>query len=369
MYTEKDLVCIAKRDNNNKRKYLVVNRRQGKHIPVSPTQALEMFGALADRVGAEYKGERLLVIGFAETATAIGSELAVRLGARYIQTTRENVKGAEYIFFTESHSHAEEQRLVSNELDRVMKDVDRVVFAEDEITTGNTIEKIACILAKRYGGLEFSAASVLNGMDDNALKKYAEKGIRLHYLVKTDHGVYTELAESFSGDGEYIKKNLQKADCCAKKINVSGYIDPRQLTDGEEYHKACENLWRQIAEMNLEFGKNILVIGTEECMYPALYVGRELEALGSVVKSHSTTRSPIETSREENYPFRKRYELASFYDPSRTTYIYDVSAYDSVLIITDSAENSNEGENSLINALLESGNSKIYLVRLTTAEK
>ena len=34
-YTEKDLVKIAKRENNPKRNYLVVDPLQGKHIPVA----------------------------------------------------------------------------------------------------------------------------------------------------------------------------------------------------------------------------------------------------------------------------------------------------------------------------------------------
>ena len=46
MYRESDLVCVAKRLNNKKRGYLVVNRLQGKHIPVRPAQALELFEVL-----------------------------------------------------------------------------------------------------------------------------------------------------------------------------------------------------------------------------------------------------------------------------------------------------------------------------------
>ena len=48
MYTEAELVRIAKRENNTRRKYLVVNRLQGKHIPVSPKEALQMFRSLAE---------------------------------------------------------------------------------------------------------------------------------------------------------------------------------------------------------------------------------------------------------------------------------------------------------------------------------
>ena len=41
-YTEKDLVKIAKRENNTKRNYLVVDPLQGKHIPVLPSEALSI---------------------------------------------------------------------------------------------------------------------------------------------------------------------------------------------------------------------------------------------------------------------------------------------------------------------------------------
>ena len=50
MYKEKQLVGIAKRENNTKRKYLVVNRLQGKHIPVSAKEAFRMFSELAAQV-------------------------------------------------------------------------------------------------------------------------------------------------------------------------------------------------------------------------------------------------------------------------------------------------------------------------------
>lgn len=45
-YVENDLVRIAKRENNTKRGYLVVNPLQGKHIPVSPSKALQLFQEL-----------------------------------------------------------------------------------------------------------------------------------------------------------------------------------------------------------------------------------------------------------------------------------------------------------------------------------
>ena len=73
-----DLIRIAKRENNTKRSYLYVNPIQGKHIPVSPSLSIKLFSALAEKIEKRYQGERLLVIGFAETATAIGSTIAYK---------------------------------------------------------------------------------------------------------------------------------------------------------------------------------------------------------------------------------------------------------------------------------------------------
>ena len=75
-YSSQDLLRIAKRFNNPKRTYLLVDPLQAKHIPVSPGRALEMMESLGDLL-KKYPGPRL-VIGFAETATAIGAAAASR---------------------------------------------------------------------------------------------------------------------------------------------------------------------------------------------------------------------------------------------------------------------------------------------------
>ena len=148
IYNKEDLVKVAKRDNNNKRTFLLVNPLQGKHIPVSPTAALELFKKLANKLINKYPNEKFLVIGFAETATAIGATIAAQCpeGTKYIHTTRETIKNSEYLFFSEAHSHAVEQKLVKNNLKEMIEKTDRIIFAEDEITTGNTIWNIKNIL-------------------------------------------------------------------------------------------------------------------------------------------------------------------------------------------------------------------------------
>ena len=361
-YNQNDLVKIAKRENNTKRNYLVVNPLQGKHIPVQPSKALHLFTDLADTFREAYQNERLLLVGFAETATAIGAQVAISLGANYIQTTREPIPNVEYLFFTEDHSHAMEQKLVKDDIDDIVDVVDRIVFIEDEVTTGNTILNIVNILDKEYTGkFKYAVASLLNGMNSENIESYQKKGIPLHYLLKTNHDKFVEQADEFAGNGDYYPC-LEQAPSEVKTLNISGCMDARRLVDATKYQEDCDYLWHNIKkEVGSISGKHILVVGTEEFMFPALYIGRQMEKEGNGVVCHSTTRSPIAVSLEETYPLHSRYELKSLYDTERRTFLYDIAKYDKVFIITD-APKLLESQNTLVNAL-KMKNNDITMVR------
>lgn len=365
-YQQKDLVRIAKRENNTKRSYLVVDPLQGKHVPVEPSKALNLFKSLAEKLQGKYEGERLLLIGFAETATAIGAQAAITLGTKYIQTTREVIPDARYLFFSEAHSHATEQKLVKDDIDRVINDIDRIVFIEDEVTTGNTIMNIIKIITKEYQKkIKFAVASLLNGMTEESLKIYQDEKIELHYLVKTDHSGYGAVAEQYRCDGLYIcaipeNHTHESADIDVQSeknmrehiISIPGWMNARRFVDAKQYEAACRKLAETvIVETSVKQGERVLVIGTEEFMYPALLTGQEIEKIGCVVRCHSTTRSPIAVSTEEEYPLHCRYELCSLYDPDRKTFIYDLENYDRVIVMTDAALASLKGLETLIYAL------------------
>lgn len=335
-YTKKDLVGIAKRENNTKRNYLVVNPLQGKHVPVSPTKALKLFASLAEELRGKYEGERLLLIGFAETATAIGAQIAISLGTPYIQTTREIIPEAGYLFFSEEHSHATEQKLVKDDMDEAVKNTDRIIFIEDEVTTGKTILNIISVMQNVYHKeMKFAVASILNGMSKEHRGIYEQKSIDLHYLLKTSHSSYSDIAETFAGDGEYIDCTYGTAGKAAV-LTAAGRKDARRLVNAAEYDMACRNLFEQISRLfPRTVNDRILVVGTEEFMYPVLFVASCLEALGNEVRCHATTRSPIVVSKESQYPLHARYEMRSLYDADRTTFLYDIGTYDKVLVVTD----------------------------------
>lgn len=365
MFTEKDLVRVAKRENNKKRNYLVVNRLQGKHVPVSPKLTLTMFSELADIVKDGCGNERLLLIGFAETATAIGAGLAIELNSYYMQTTRENIPDVEYLYFSEAHSHAVEQRLIKDDLDLIIDRIDRIVFVEDEVTTGNTIMNIVRIINDLYPDkVKFAVASILNGMDAEAMEIYNAYDIDVYYLVKTNHSEYSAIADSFKGDGEYV---VGVSNMIMPEIKVYDFLrakSVRRLIKGEVYDLCCEKLWEKICDkVKFEEGQRILVLGTEELMYPAIYVSGRVSENGCRTQCHSTTRSPITVSMEEEYPLHTRYELRSVYDDERRTFIYDIGTYDKVIIITDTENVSDNGIQDLCKAVYSKENKDIILVR------
>lgn len=384
-----DLIRIAKREHNKKRNYLVVNRLQGKHIPVQPNQALEMFAQLAERLEKRFDGEKTLVIGFAETATAIGTAVAIKLGAYYIQTTREEIAGVQYLYFSEEHSHATQQRLVRQDLDRIMPKIDDVVFVEDEVTTGNTIRNLVQTLDQVYPRhAKYTVASILNGMDSEAQNIYQRIGIDLCYLVKTEHRDYEKALQKQLSRGRYRnmmltsnpfkKEDLACSRCDTKKDtsgngsktavivkewSVEGCVNARRLVFANSYREACDDLWHKIDErLHQELEGRILVLGTEEFMYPALYAADQIARSGAYVRFHATTRSPIEVYQEADYPLHERYELPSLYEKDRRTFLYDIGKFDLALIITDAPCLQRRGVDALVQAAAFY-NDKIYVVR------
>ena len=364
------LVRVAKRENNARRGYLYVNPLQGKHVPSPPSRTLALFARLARLLEERYPNERLLVIGFAETATAIGAAAAcaARNADFYFHTTREDIPGAEFLYFTESHSHAAEQRLALNRLADCLPLVDRIVFAEDEVTTGNTIEKLLRGLRERFpgGARRFGIVSVLNSMSGERLRELAEQGIFCDFLCRVPHQYRAGGLERYS----YEPLETEIAGTMRRvppRIRVDGLWNGRLLCETAAIRERCGAFAAGAVErIRPEAGcENVLVLGTEEFMFPGLLLGKRLEELRPelTVRFHATTRSPIEVSLHEDYPLHARYPLESVYERGRRTFVYDLDRYDLALIVTDAAPVNERGLTSLVGALERCGNSNIKLIQ------
>lgn len=359
IYTAEDVLRVAKRFNNTRRNYLLVNPLQGKHLPISPIVALEMMNALGKKVAEKFSSARL-VIGFAETATAIGAVVAKNLSDEcfYIQTTRENFAG-EFVEFLEEHSHAPEQKLFAENLSELINQTNEIIFVDDELSTGRTLLNIVRQLKDKFPALndkKICAASIINRLSEENLAALAEENISCAYLVKLNQSFDAEnISVEPAREVEPIGKNIS-----FHKVNFSA--DARRGVKIGDYFAQCGLAGKFIVDVlkREKISGEVLILGTEEFMLPAIVAGRYLEKNFSVL-THSTTRSPIGISRADNYPIREGFKLRSFYDETRTTYIYNLKYYDAAIIVTN-AENFSAGLDDLIGALNVHGVGKIFLI-------
>lgn len=109
----------------------------------------------------------------------------------------------------------------------------------------------------------------------------------------------------------------------------------------EDFSNTLYSAIKPVIEMTLpESNEEVLVLGTEEFMFAPLMFGKLLGEKHHIsVQFHATTRSPIETSDFANYAISRRFPIASCYDSSRNTFVYNLKRYDKVYIVTDVVPN------------------------------
>ena len=361
-YSEHDLLRLAKRVNNAKRSYLLVDPLQGKHIPANPEKALMMMRSLGKTIKERRKG-RPLVIGFSETATAIGAAVAAEIGEGcfYIQTTRETDENVQHwIYFSEEHSHASEQKLCGDGLDQRISQSDYILLVDDEISTGKTILNIVSAIRKACPAAEhkpFVVASVLNRIAEERLPGFVEQNISFVYLLHLDAEDFEARVKNVSvQEAAFSPQHRPEEDESTVERLSSPIPDARRGVTAERYLEASRGAAEEILR-KVTAGKKekVLVLGTEEFMFPALLLARELQKTGTAegVKFHATTRSPIGICCEPGYPITNGVKFHSFYDKDRATYLYDLESYDMVIVFTDAKVPAPEALNDLKRSLEE----------------
>lgn len=358
-YTADDVLRVARRHRNEKRSYLLVNPLQGKHMPVAPHKALDLMKALGEKVAAAAPSAGI-VIGFAETATAIGAVVAKSLAdsCLYVQTTRENLT-ARAIEFLEEHSHAPEQRLAADALEAQLAETDAVVFVDDEISTGRTLCNIVRQMKEELpvlGDKKLLAASILNRLTAEDRERLLAHGVECVALVELAPEDYEAQAAAFLTHGAADCRVPSRRYPC-RTIALGAHATPRTGVTIGEYMILWQGAGLVLAD-RISWAKHesILVLGTEECMLPGLMVGRVLEQKGwQNVFFHATTRSPIGISDAEGYPIEAGWQVKSFYGDERATYIYNLRPYHHAVIVSDTEHDALASVESLSRALRESG--------------
>ncbi len=373
-----DAVELGLRRNPN-RAQLLVSRLLGKHIPVPVADVLSAAHQLGGCVRAVCGGRTPVVIGFAETATALGHGVAAVSAAgggpaSYLHTTRRpGPPGARVIRFCEEHSHAVDQSLAVLS-DAVLTTDAPLVLVDDELTTGTTAVNAISALHRIWPRETYVLASLIDCRDERR-RAEVERSVRalgatvlsvslLEGRVRLPAGVLAraaELVSSLPGRGfpsatpHAVTGGQRPAavpvswlDCA---LPAGGPATGRHGWDADAERAAVGAMGSVATSLPVAGDARTLVLGDEELMYlPQLLAA----ALGREVRVSTTTRTPAVALDAPGYPLRTVLAYASTEDGRRPAFAYNVApsehadpgnapGFDDIVLVTDARPASRAG--------------------------
>ncbi|MFJ7954933.1 phosphoribosyltransferase [Streptomyces sp. NPDC096319] len=352
---------------NPKRAHLLVSNVLGKHVPQRPSVVYGSGLGLGRRVRellGDAEAARSVVLGYAETATALGHAVADGLGlAPYLHSTRRPVAGvARAGGFEESHSHATSHLLLPEDPELLAGD-GPLVLVDDEFSTGNTVLNTIRALHARYPRGRYVVVALVD------MRSAADLG-RLDAFA-TEIGARVDLIAGAAGTVRLPEGVLEKGQALVAEregpapapvppprhapVRVElGW--PEELPDGgrhgfttshrERLEAALPRMATALAEAlpaPAPAGRpRTLVLGFEELMYAPLRLGTALEEAGHDVRCSTTTRSPVLAVDDPGYAIRTRLVFPAHDDPADgpgERYAYNVAGadFDAVVLVVDSA--------------------------------
>lgn len=371
---------------NKKRAFLFVSKLLGKHLPIEPKKGLLTGFMLAaryeeivtgtntlqrEKVLANYRDSDLpffdkpfisskqanpIIIGFAETATALGHSFFQAFeAATFFHTTRENANElVPIISFEEEHSHATSHRCYVKE--DILDNNREIILVDDELTTGRTAINIIRDIHRKYPRDKYTVVSILDWRSEewqqelNSLEQELQITIQTVSLLKGSFELVGNLSNLVS-KAQHAEKNVKApileyislenyvkerivsitSTCLAGSRNEYGYlkdtgrfgINTDEVTD----------VWiRQAAdELKKKRVGTTLCIGTGEFMYIPMKLA---SFMGENTYFQSTTRSPIYPNEEEHYGAENAFCFSNPEDLDIMNYLYNIQAnqYDDIFL-------------------------------------
>ncbi|WP_409073767.1 phosphoribosyltransferase [Micromonospora chalcea] len=371
-----DLVGLALR-RNPRRAHLLVSSVLGKHVPADPAVvhgAGRLLGAMvADELAGTVcdlaeEGRRLLkaalngsadaaealsmrcaehaarsrmltqtvehvvVLGYAETATALGHLVADALDADYLHSTRRPVPGlTESGGFEEEHSHATRHLLLPEDRDMLSRP-GPLVLVDDELSTGRTAWNTISALHARVQRSRYVIATLVDlrsAADGERLTSLAAAlGVEI-VVVALAAGRLDLPGDVLTAGPRLVAEHGTTAEAPSggswpHRVPVTGWSGVREGGrhgfDRHDRAALSAAVDRTAAELAVRLtGDRVLVLGFEELMYAPLLVANRLRAmLANVaqVRFSATTRSPVVAIDQPGYAIRTRLSFASHDEPA-----------------------------------------------------
>ncbi|HRD66310.1 MAG TPA: phosphoribosyltransferase domain-containing protein [Candidatus Competibacter sp.] len=283
-----DCVTYATRQNP-RRLYLFVSKVLGKHWPVRPSVMRDVHVRLASQI-AGLPGP-VLVVGMAETATALGRGVAEETASRsgrddvlYLQTTRYLLSHHLAFGFDECHSHAPDHAvyLPDPTLQPLFRAARTLVLVDDEITTGRTLVELARAYFRLNPRIEQVAlACITNWLSVAQRRSLAETLERPALFPALIEGDF-----AFESNPEFPLPDLPAVVAEPNRRHDEIVADPARTG-------LIAGRWAVPRLPNLPHNRPLAVIGTGEYVYTPFRIALALEERGHDVRFQSTTRSPI----------------------------------------------------------------------------
>lgn len=296
-------------------------------------------------------GSSVTVLGYAETATGLGHLVAEALDAEvYLHSTRRAVAGVRGTGgFAEEHSHAREHLLLPADPGMLMG-AGPLVLVDDELSTGRTVANTLRALHRLSARPRYVVATLadLRAPADHAVLQAlgVELGARVDVVTLAAGVVHTPpdvlaagaalVAEHSPGassprDVPFVQRHRTKGPSTAAAAPAGPVrVDlgwPAGLPDGGRHGVLRHHRARLEAELPamaarlaqvLPADGEVLVLGFEELMHAPLRLAEALadDHPGLVVRSSTTTRSPVLAVDADGYAIRHRLVFASHDEPA-----------------------------------------------------
>ncbi|MCU1805897.1 phosphoribosyltransferase family protein [Cytobacillus firmus] len=383
-----DLFVMAARINK-KRSFLFVSKVLGKHIPIDPKIGLLTGEMLASRYmekvkkvetgkaaellsaienGTDFlnsnpfidKDHNPVIIGFAETATALGHAFFQSFNrADYFHTTREQLANQNSVItFEEEHSHATSHRCYADA--DLLDNKREIILVDDEMTTGKTAINIIRSIHERFPRKIYTVVSILDWRSPNDQILFDDLEKELGIIINNVSLLKGEIDVNGTPD---VNKGQSAGELSGQTAQIS-YIDiskefPELLSRTNEPSVTLSGEIRSIpylkdsgrfgldakrqaglsvslAEIGQSLsrkrdGRNTLCLGTGEFMYIPMKLA---SLMGESVKFHSTTRSPIFVRNDKDYGAQYGISFENPEDPEMAQYVYNIpdGCYDEVFL-------------------------------------